>query len=66
MDVFNAQQRVEAYFNNCRDKGLITAKATIATNGEVTTVVYPDFKEEGCYVFEVETVNGETFSQLVE
>lgn len=67
MNVFEAKQLVETYFSQCKEKNLIAdEKAIIASNGEVVTLVYPGFSEEGAYLFEVETRNGETFSRLVE
>lgn len=66
MNLFDAQQLVEAYFDQCNQKGLIAdEKVIIATNGEATTIVYPGFNEDGIYLFEVFGQNGETFSRLV-
>ena len=66
MNLFEAKKLVETYFDQCNKKGLIADKATIATNGEECTVVYPGFAEDSVYLFEVENQNGETFSRLVQ
>lgn len=62
MNVFEAKQLAVQCYGNCKTKP--DGPVYIAANNNDAVIVNKDFSEEGCYLFKLETIEGEVQCEL--